>query len=96
MTSDEIMTDIINTIKSELSYKNILTLNKANIPLLSSFYTLWDSVNLIYSAVSNGNGNQLVMGVRKIVILLLVSCLKTSQFGFKTVGDITNFFCSFF
>ena len=80
---------MIEQVKNDLSVGNILKHNKANIPLLASFFTLCSSVNTIYCAISKADGNGFFMGMKQLVILILLTCLKTGQFGMKSIGDIT-------
>lgn len=93
ITWDEISRFILREVKRELSPKNILNIlkdNKNNLPLLASFYSLCSSVNTIYSAVTHSDGAAAFDGMKQLVILILVACLKTGQFGLKSLSDIAS------
>jgi hypothetical protein len=90
ITWDEVTKFLLGEVKRDLSLKNILKDNKNNIPLLASFYSLCSSVNTIYCAVSHADGAGALDGMKQLVILIFVTCLKTGQFGLRSLGDIAS------
>lgn len=91
--NDEVVRYLVDMVSPELSIANILKNNKGNIPLLASFYTLCTSLSSIYCAVSYGDGGALFFGMKQLVVLILLTCLKTGQFGLKSIGDIASLIC---
>lgn len=89
-TWKEVNKYLMEDVRRDLSVSNILKDNKANIPLLASFYSLCSSVNTIYCAVSHADGSGVFVGLKQLIVFILLACLKTGQFGLKSLGDIAS------
>ena len=81
---------LLDEVRRDLSVSNIWKDNKANLPLLASFYTLCSSVNTIYCAVAKADSSAFFLGMKQLVVLVLTTCLKTGQFGLKSIGDVAT------
>ena len=90
MTGAEVADFFVQSIKKDLSMGNLFKDNKNNLPLLASFFNLCSSFNLIYAALTNRDGMGILLGVREVVVVILLSCLKTGQFGLRSIADITK------
>lgn len=87
---EEIVKYLLDEVRRDLSVSNIWKDNKANLPLLASFYTLCSSVNTIYCAVAKADSSAFFLGMKQLVVLVLTTCLKTGQFGLKSIGDVAT------
>jgi hypothetical protein len=84
------MNYFIDSIKQDLSVGNLLKDNRNNLPLLASLFALCSALNHIYAALTNRDSMGVLLGMKQIVLVVLISCLKTGQLGLKSITDITK------
>ena len=82
----------INDVKNDLSMANILKDNKMNLPLLASFVSLCSSTGQIYTAITQRDGMGIIVGMRDVGLLVILTFVRTGQFGLKTIADLGNLF----